>query len=92
MTPTPRSDGRAVFVDMHCTLREAVPADFARELERENAALRKCLGDMLENYIVLKRISLIVAGRDGRWGGEHLTPEDDRHVMEARAMLAKPAR
>ena len=48
MSDTPRTDG-AVFVVFSSPSNdvEAVDADFARELERENAALRVALHDIM---------------------------------------------
>ncbi len=46
------------------------------------------LEGLLENYLTLKRISLIVARSDGPWAGSHLTEDDDVHVIAARAALA----
>lgn len=50
----------------------------------------EALQGMLENYIELKRISLMVAQSDApNWAGATLTVEDDIHVIKARAILAR---
>jgi hypothetical protein len=53
-TPTPRTDGEDRWqvdkdeLGLHC--RETVRIDFARELERENAALRAALAEISEYW------------------------------------------
>lgn len=53
-----------------------------------NEMLRKALDGMLGNYIEMKRIILITASSDApNWIGARITPEDDIHVIAARAAL-----
>ena len=48
------------------------------------------LSAMLANYLELKRVSLALARSDApNWIGSPMTPDDDIHVIKARAAIAK---
>lgn len=65
-------------------------ARIAALIDREThyTELVEAYSAMLENYVELKRISLIVAKSDApNWIGAGFTVEDDIHVQKARALL-----
>lgn len=87
MSDTPRSDKAAFRVpiwDDLCViegLTEIVSLAVARNLERENAALREALQQLLTRYT-----ELVNSGDCGNWN-----PEKEMEVRDARAALAARA-
>lgn len=61
MSDTPRTDSQKYWLELH----EVVEVDFARELERENAALRDLLHKIQEDtWVSIKTCARIDAALD----------------------------
>jgi hypothetical protein len=75
MSDTPRTDTEAFAADDSCY--DVVQADFARDLERENARLRDALKSLVTHYV-----DLVDTGDAGVWDAE-----TEPVVVNARAAI-----